>query len=110
MKGGFQRYANAIGNYFKGNLIMIDKTRELAFDKANGFCMCRPNCFKKADEIHHMLSNTKVNKQKFPLFIESVFNLCPVNHDCHMSGFVPRIKDHEAQAYEKWLEIFKDLK
>ncbi len=87
---------------------MDDRTRELAFKMGHGYCMCSPNCPKKAEEIHHKLRNSKLNKRLFPLFIHSIFNLCPVNHGCHMSGLVPRIKQAEAQIYEEWLRLFKE--
>lgn len=34
-------------------------------------------------ELHHRLHNTKVNREKYPLFIDSVFNLVAVNYNYH---------------------------
>ena len=85
---------------------MNDKTRELAFRLGSGYCMCSKDCHKEATEIHHKLSNTKVNRKKFPLFIESIFNLCPINHDCHMSKPLPTISEWKAAIYEEWLKEY----
>lgn len=36
-------------------------------------------------EIHHArCHNTKVNRRRYPLFVDSLFNLVAVNHDWHM--------------------------
>jgi hypothetical protein len=85
--------------------MMDTKTRELAFSLSHGFCRCSADCVKQATEIHHMLANTQTNRAKYPLFIDSIFNLCPINHDCHMSKPVPRVTDREAQVYEEWLGL-----
>ena len=85
---------------------MNHKTRELAFRQNGGYCMCSKECLEMSNEIHHKLPNTKVNKKKYPLFLESIFNLCPINHDCHMSKPLPTISDWQAQIYEQWLEMF----
>lgn len=36
------------------------------------------------DSIHHRLHDTKVNRQKYPLLIDSLWNLLAVNADWHM--------------------------
>jgi len=84
---------------------MNRKTRELAFQLASGYCMCSKKCTQLATEIHHKLPNTKVNKKKYPLFVKSIFNLCPINHDCHMTKPLPTISDWQAQIYENWLNL-----
>lgn len=84
---------------------MIDlSTRELVFELAHGYCLCCHSCDRKAGEIHHKLPNTKANKKLFPLFIDSIFNLCPINHDCHMSKPLPTISVHMAGIYEEWMK------
>lgn len=85
---------------------MNHKTRELAFNLGHGYCMCSKGCTKRATEIHHKLPNTKPNKSKFPLFIESIFNLCPINNCCHLNGIIPKIGWHEAAIYEEWLRNY----
>lgn len=82
--------------------------RELAFNLSHGYCRCTPDCVKKADQIHHLLPKSKINKKKFPLFIESIFNLCPINSGCHLNSVVPKITELEAYHYEEWLRMFKD--
>ncbi len=55
--------------------------------------------------LHHRLSRSKWAKKKFPLFIDSVWNLMAVNHDWHMKwpGF-GRISFIEANDREAFLE------
>ena len=84
---------------------MDNRTRELVFQLSNGFCTCSDGCRKEPTDVHHKLANTKVNRRRFPLFIDSIFNLVPINNGCHLTKPVPRIKEHEAMVYEKWLEI-----
>jgi hypothetical protein len=86
---------------------MNDITRELAFQLANGYCMHDWYCTEKATEIHHKLPNTIANKKKYPLFIESIFNHCPINHDCYMTKTLPTITEEQAKIYEKWLSMFR---
>ena len=40
-------------------------------------------CFSAA-ELHHRLHNTKMNRDKQPIFIHSLLNLVAINHDYHM--------------------------
>ena len=82
---------------------MDQETRELAFSLSYGYCMCSKDCMEKATDIHHKLPNTKVNKKLYPLFINSIFNLLPVYNGCHLTKPMPKIKEHEAEIYEKWL-------
>lgn len=74
---------------------MDSKTRELAFQLGHGYCRCSKDCTKPANQIHHML----------PMFIDSIFNYCPINDCCHLNSVVPKISEHEASIYEKWLEF-----
>ena len=82
-----------------------EEVREIAMTYlSGGFCMCSPSCNRRATEFHHKLANTKGNREKFPLFLQSIFNCCPINHDCHMSKGLPRILEREAVAYERYLK------
>jgi hypothetical protein len=36
------------------------------------------------ESLHHRLHNRKINRKRFPLFIDSVFNLVAVNDNFHM--------------------------
>ena len=35
------------------------------------------------DQLHHKLHKSLKNMKRFPFFIDSIFNLIPVNHDWH---------------------------
>jgi len=84
---------------------MIDQaTREQAFQMAHGYCMHSKDCSECADQLHHMLPNTGTNRELFPLFIDSIFNLCPIHHDCHMVKPLRTISLQQARQYERWLE------
>ena len=83
-----------------------DYTRELAFELSHGFCMCSVECVKKATEIHHKMPNTKVNNNLYPLFLQSIFNACPIARDCHLTKPLPSVTEKEVRVYEKWLEGF----
>ena len=85
-----------------------EETKKLALDIGNGFCQCEWVCVKKATEFHHMLPNTKPNQKLFPLFLQSIFNCCPINHDCHMTNPKVKISANQASFYETWLEKFKE--
>jgi len=85
-----------------------NELREMVFSLSHGYCMCSPDCTEKATDVHHLLPNTKVNRMLFPLFIESIFNKCPINNGCHLNKPIPTIKDHQARIYERWLEKFKE--
>ena len=87
---------------------MNEKVRMLAFQLSNGYCMCSEDCTEKADQLHHTLANTKINKKKFPLFVDSIFNLCPINSGCHLTKPVPRIREQQAILYEQYLQMLKD--
>ena len=86
---------------------MNQETRELVFKRAHGYCMCNDKCQEKATDLHHLLSNTVVNRNIFPLFIDSPFNLLPVFNGCHLTKPMPKITPHQASLYETWLRIFE---
>lgn len=79
------------------------RTRELALNTSNGYCKCNPTCTEKATQFHHMLSNTKVNQKLYPVFLQSIFNCCPINHNCHMTKPLPKISNQAAAAFETFL-------
>lgn len=52
------------------------------YNSQNGFC-CVGNCYEEITEFHHLVHNTKVNRKKYPLFIDSPMNLrgtCQKHH------------------------------
>jgi hypothetical protein len=84
-----------------------EKVRLLAFSASNGYCQCSKGCTKKANQAHHLLANTKVNRKLYPLFTQSIFNLCPINNDCHLSNPLPRVSEGFASVAEKYLQELK---
>lgn len=82
--------------------------REAALHASEGYCQCSPDCVERATEFHHKLANTIVNRKLYKLFLQSVFNCCPIAHGCHMTQPVPRIREKQAQAYESYLMEFRD--
>jgi len=82
------------------------QVRDIAFEMSNGFCQCSKECILPVTEFHHKLSNSKVNAQLYPLFINSIFNCCPINHNCHLNKTpLPHISEREAKAYEEYLKL-----
>lgn len=84
--------------------IFSGKTRELALRLSWGKCQCSEECVLPVTEFHHKCANTKVNRKLFPLFLQSVFNCCPINHGCHMTKPLPRITSNEAGVFEEFLQ------
>ena len=42
-------------------------------------------------DIHHLhVANTRCNRKAFPLFVDSVYNLCLVDSNAHMSQPLPK--------------------
>src|SRR3990172_6959772 len=80
-----------------------DEVRELALEMSSGYCQCSDDCSHMANEFHHKLSNTKVNQKKFPLFLQSIFNACPISRDCHATKPLPRVSERVALCYERYL-------
>jgi hypothetical protein len=83
------------------------RTRELALSMSHGLCQCSVDCVKPVTEFHHKCSNTKVNQILFPIFLQSIFNCCPIAHSCHMEGRGPKIRTSEAAAFEEYLREIK---
>ena len=60
---------------------------------------------ERANSLHHRCHNTKTNKKKYPLFIDSLLNLLPVNNSYHLvNGSWGRISDLQAEKYQRFLE------
>lgn len=84
------------------------ETRRLLEYRSSGWCECSKECAERATDAHHMLADTKVNRAKFPLFIDSIFNLKHLNNGCHLNKPVPRIGEREAQVFEEYLQEMID--
>jgi len=83
---------------------------KLAMDMTNGFCMVH-GCLNQVNDLHHRLSNTKLNFKKFPLFLQSIFNCFPIcreHHDDYSLLKNVKITEQQAEAYEQWLKNFKE--
>jgi hypothetical protein len=64
---------------------------------------------EKADDLHHVKPNTKINRKRWPLFINSPFNLIPIDHDYHMNCPLPeKPSDLVCDLYEEWLRELSD--
>lgn len=73
-----------------------------------GYCRIK-GCVKKIHSFHHRLPNTKSNQKKYPLFLQSQFNiagLCDVHHINHSSTGID-ITEREAAAYEEYLKLME---
>ena len=60
-------------------------------------------------EIHHKISNSKVNRRKYPLLIDSPLNLIPLcnnmENGCHeKTKHIHKIREREADTLEAWLQ------
>jgi len=73
-----------------------------------GYLCWNEECNNRAEELHHMLSQSKINKRKFPLFIHSPFNLVPLCSICHHGKTLPRIDERLAAVYERFLQELKE--
>jgi len=87
------------------------ETRELAMRMYGGRC-AYPGCCEIATECHHAgKHNTKANRKRWPLFLESPFNkkpLCKLDHIKHPS--FGEISDMQADTYEEYLRDLKGAK
>ena len=62
------------------------------------------------NELHHRHPRSELGKKKFPLFIDSLWNLMAVNHDFHMSWpSFAKIRWLEAEKRQKFLERHPDI-
>ena len=78
-------------------------------DAYGGYC-CVTDCTHQASEAHHALPNTKVNNKKYPLFINSVFNIRPVckkHHEHYTMHPELRVSERLATVYEQALKEVK---
>jgi hypothetical protein len=84
-----------------------DKFEYLA-NRCNWTCMIGWNKKKDIipiDSLHHLCHNTKVNRKRYPLFIDSLLNLMPVSSHYHLKNpSYGKIMDRQAEKYERFLE------
>jgi len=76
-------------------------------------CMCpiaaSHNKWASPESLHHRLPNSKINRKRFPLFIDSVFNVVPVDDNFHMKypGW-GQYKVFEADKIERYIIEHKE--
>lgn len=88
---------------------MTNKDMKFLLTTAHGnYCKCSEDCMKIATDIHHILPNTKTNRKKYPLFLESPFNKLPINNGCHLTKALPKKpNDLLCSIYEMYLTDLK---
>ena len=92
----------------KENETFSREVRQAMLDAYSGYCA---NCHFPATDFHHRIHNTKGNRKKFPLFIQSPMNCVPLCRKCHdQYHWKFDISERVAEVYEKWLEELKNGK
>lgn len=76
----------------------VQEVREEVVERQDWMCAC--GCGKPIPpgEAHHVLENTKVNRQKYPAFLQSKWNCKMVRPECHDSGKIYKWKIDERVA------------
>jgi len=77
--------------------------KEKLFDAYSWLCAIE-GCCNEACDMHHIIEQTKVNRKKYPHYIDSPFNLFPICHPCHMTKPLPKKPSKRlVQLYEDYL-------
>lgn len=79
-----------------------DELKGCLSNASSGYCQCSYDCVEKADSFHHIWENTQTNRAKFPLYIQSPFNMCFINTNCHMTKPLPK------KPPERLVKVFED--
>ena len=86
------------------------EVKQAVFNATSWYCW-RKGCTEKIHSFHHKLKNNAYNREKFPLFINSIFNcagLCFLHHTNNAGEW--NISEKVAEAYENWLKKFRGEK
>lgn len=68
------------------------------------------HCTKRIDDFHHKLPNTKPNRERFPLFLNSPFNCVGLCKTCHEKyPHLYRVSEALSEVYEDYLDNLKNL-
>ena len=69
----------------------------------HGYCAL---CSNKGEEVHHRLPKYKRYLVRFPLFLNSLFNLVLLCKSCHTNKTADlKITEHQATLKERFLEM-----
>lgn len=80
------------------------EVREAIYNSQNGYSL---GTLEKIDEFHHRVPNTKANRKRFPLFLQSPFNCSGLSRAEHTNdSHKYKISLQLAQIYEDWLGDF----
>ena len=85
------------------------QTREAVLRAQHRMCG-NEHCYNKILSAHHKFPNTKVNQRKYPLFLQSAFNLIFLCNHCHTHYAKYKINEHLVQVYEQYLQEVRDGK
>ena len=67
----------------------------------------RGNRAAGVEDLHHLCHPSEWRRKAYPLFLNSLLNLRPVNHGWHLRfGSWGKIHDMKAQQYERFLERY----
>jgi len=86
-------------------------TKRRVWEAQNGYCII-DGCYNKIDDLHHVVPNTRSNNEKWPLFLQSPFNLpgiCRKHHDSEVI-YQFHITDKQAEMYEDYLILVQQGK
>ena len=83
-------------------------TREAVCKAQNGYCKV-DGCTNRINpdnpaNFHHRLPNRGYNQRKYPLYIQSIFNIAGICQSCHANkSHLFKVSEAEAEVYEMWL-------
>jgi len=84
------------------------EVKEAVYNATSGYCW-RKDCTAKIHSFHHCLKNNAYNRERFPLFLNSIFNcagLCFGDHTNHTAEF--DVTERQAEAFEEYLRGLKN--
>lgn len=80
---------------------------EYLYFKQKGICpVCKKIIQWNNADLHHKLRNHKGNRKKYKYFLDSIYNLEIICHDCHINhhGSCGKITEKEAREIEERLQ------
>lgn len=62
-------------------------------------------CLHLSTEAHHIVPNTKINNERWPIYIQSPMNMIPLCYECHHNKPLPKKPNHMLlDIYENFLQ------